>query len=183
MEIPHFLAIGHVCRDLCEGGYRLGGTASYASLTAQRLGLRAAVLTRSNEHGLESFLPDIQVLNLPSATTTTFQNTCSSGRRKQRLHTISDPIDIGDLPKEWRNCPIVLIGPIVHEVEPRHGAAVRGPAQAPPLALPQGAHRSARLRWATQLEAHPPLSPALLSEAWWPPVGPPPPASAPGHPW
>jgi len=126
MATPQFLAIGHVCHDLYEGGHRLGGTASYASLTAQRLGLLAAVLTRSNEHDLESFLPDVRVLNVPSPATTIFQNVYSPGRRKQRLHAISDPIDIGDLPEEWRNCPIVLIGPIVHEVEPRSAKAFSG---------------------------------------------------------
>jgi hypothetical protein len=71
-------------------------------------------------------LPDVQVLNLPSPTTTAFQNVYSSGRRRQHLHAVSDPIDIDDLPEEWRNCPIVLIGPIVHEVESRSAEAFSG---------------------------------------------------------
>ena len=45
-EIPEFLAVGHVTHDHVEAGrIRLGGAALYSSLTAHRLGKRAAVLT------------------------------------------------------------------------------------------------------------------------------------------
>ena len=124
--VPRFLVVGHACRDIHEGGYHLGGTASYASLTAQRLGLQATLLTRSNEHDLTSLLPGVRVLNMPSSVTTTFRNEYSSGRRQQHVHTIAEGIGTNDLPDEWRKCPIVLIGPIVHEVEPQFAKTFTG---------------------------------------------------------
>jgi len=116
--MPQFLVVGHVCHDLHEGGARLGGTAAYASLTAQRLGLKAALLTRSAEQDLTSLLPGVCVLNRPSPVTTTFRNEYLPGRRRQRLHSVAPPIKADDLPQAWRGCPIVLIGPVAQEVEP-----------------------------------------------------------------
>ena len=46
METPEYLSIGHVTRDLlANGGTAAGGTALYTVITAERLGLHAAVLT------------------------------------------------------------------------------------------------------------------------------------------
>jgi hypothetical protein len=116
--VPDFLVVGHVCRDLHESGYRLGGAASYASLTAQRLGLHAAVLTRSAETNLASQLPGVELLNLPSQSTLTFRNEYVGGRRRQHVYSVPNPIPTTDLPPEWANCPIVLLGPLAQEVEP-----------------------------------------------------------------
>lgn len=126
MTAPQFLVIGHVCRDLHEGGHRLGGTAAYASLTAQRLGLRAAALTSSNESDLSSLLPGVDVRNLPSPVTTTFHNIYSQGTRLQHLHYVADEIRMADMPADWFRTPVVLVGPIVHEVAPYFAAAFRG---------------------------------------------------------
>ncbi len=38
---PDYLIMGHITRDLLEDGSRLGGTAVYSSLLAQRLGLNS----------------------------------------------------------------------------------------------------------------------------------------------
>jgi succinate dehydrogenase/fumarate reductase flavoprotein subunit len=75
MTAPDFLAIGHVAKDIVPGGWRLGGTVTHAAVQGQRLGLQAAVVTRSaGDLGLEQLLPDIQVRRIPSETTTTFEN-------------------------------------------------------------------------------------------------------------
>jgi len=43
---PDYVVVGHVTRDLdAQGGWRAGGTATYAALTAARLGVRVGVLT------------------------------------------------------------------------------------------------------------------------------------------
>ena len=47
---PDFLAIGHVTRDLLPGGaFTLGGTVTFAALTARHLGLASAVVTCADE--------------------------------------------------------------------------------------------------------------------------------------
>ena len=43
--MPRLLAVGHVTWDRLKGAEVLGGSASYASLAAQKLGWEAAVLT------------------------------------------------------------------------------------------------------------------------------------------
>ena len=117
--LPQFLVVGHVCRDLQDDGYRLGGTAAYASLTAHRLGLRAAALT-SACHGLDlaALLPGVRVVSIPSTVTTTFENKYQGGKRRQYLHAVAPPIGVDALPAEWRACPAVLLGPVAQEVDP-----------------------------------------------------------------
>lgn len=117
--VPQFLVAGHVCRDLQDDGYRLGGTAAYASLTVQRLGLRAAALTCSCcSVDLASLLPGVQVLNIPSTVTTTFENRYRGGKRQQYLHAVAPAIGVDALPAKWRACPVVLLGPVAQEVDP-----------------------------------------------------------------
>ena len=44
--IPEFLTIGHVTRDVhTDGSFSLGGTVTFAALTAYHLGLVAAIVT------------------------------------------------------------------------------------------------------------------------------------------
>ena len=40
-----YLVLGHITCDVSTDGYRLGGTATYATLTARALGLRVGVVT------------------------------------------------------------------------------------------------------------------------------------------
>ena len=67
---PDFLAIGHITRDLLpDGSWRLGGTVTYAALTAVRLGLRAAIVTSAPPDvlaALDTVLPDIPLSAIPT---------------------------------------------------------------------------------------------------------------------
>ena len=70
------LLIGHVTRDLVSadpnGPYRLGGTVSFAAITALRLGRQPTIVTRAAADTNLAELPaavDLRVL--PSATTST----------------------------------------------------------------------------------------------------------------
>ncbi len=48
-DMPEFLTIGHVTRDLHpDGSFSLGGTVTFAALTTYRLGLVAAMVTRAD---------------------------------------------------------------------------------------------------------------------------------------
>jgi sugar/nucleoside kinase (ribokinase family) len=118
MAPPDFLVVGHLVQDKVAGGYRLGGTAAYASLTAHRLGLRTAILTRAAaDLDLSSLPPDIEVHRLPSPQTTVFENIYSGGHRTQYVWARAKAIAAADVPPELSEARIVLLGPVVAEVE------------------------------------------------------------------
>ncbi len=118
MAPPDFLVVGHLVQDKVAGGYRLGGTAAYASLTAHRLGLRTAILTRAAaDLDLSSLPPDIEVYRLPSPQTTVFENIYSGGHRTQYVWARAQAIAASDVPPELAAARIVLLGPVVAEVE------------------------------------------------------------------
>jgi sugar/nucleoside kinase (ribokinase family) len=118
MAAPDFLVVGHLVQDKVAGGYRLGGTAAYASLTAHRLGLRTAILTRAAaDLDLSSLPPDIEVHRLPSPQTTVFENIYSGGHRTQYVWAKAKTIAAADVPPELSESRIVLLGPVVAEVD------------------------------------------------------------------
>jgi len=115
---PEFVAVGHVTRDLLPGGeHTLGGTVSYAALTASRLGCSAAVFTSGPPAwALSAVLPGIDVHVVPSTHATTFENIYRGAGRQQCVHAVADPLPVGQLPAEWRRTPILLLAPVVHEI-------------------------------------------------------------------
>ena len=116
---PDFLVVGHVTKDLYPDGYHIGGTATYAAITAARLGRRPAVLTRAApDLPLSGALPQVEVLLLPSPVTTTFENVYSPQGRQQVIHAVADPLLCSDVPRDWRRMPIVLLGPLAQEIGP-----------------------------------------------------------------
>ncbi|MBC7224830.1 MAG: ribokinase [Anaerolineae bacterium] len=122
-----FLVVGHICRDVVPGGYRLGGAAAYAAVTALRLGLRPGVVTRAVPQHLDGdLLQGVQVHLLPSQVTTTFENVYRDGRRVQRIHAVAGPIAPDDVPRAWHQVPIALLAPLAQEVHPRLAAMFPG---------------------------------------------------------
>ncbi|MGA7731874.1 MAG: PfkB family carbohydrate kinase [Chloroflexia bacterium] len=122
---PDYLVIGHVSKDLLPGGMgaRAGGTASYSSITAQRLGLQAAIVTAlaPEDEGLldEAREAGVWVCAIPSGGTTTFENVYDSqGRRTQRIGSPAGTIEWSDVPTEWRGASIVHLGPVAQELPP-----------------------------------------------------------------
>lgn len=114
----NFLVIGNITKDVQPDGFTLGGTATYAALTAQRMGRRAAILTRAEAFVAEDGLyTGIDVAVLPSARTTTFRNIYQDGHRIQYVSDVAAPITVDDVPPRWRQAPIVLLGPIAQEVD------------------------------------------------------------------
>ncbi|MGB8345981.1 MAG: PfkB family carbohydrate kinase [Ktedonobacteraceae bacterium] len=117
---PTFLTIGHITNDLHDdGSFSLGGTVTFAAVTAYRLGLAAALVTRADEQliaGLPARLPGIQVAARASPLTTTFTNRYHDGLRTQYLHTRAESILPEDIPLAWRDAPIVLLGPLAQEL-------------------------------------------------------------------
>ena len=117
---PHFLTLGHVACDLHDdGSFTLGGTVSFAALTAYLLGMEAGIITRAAPDFLAllpTLLRGIQLHALPSTETTTFVNTYQNGFRTQFLRSRADTLAPEDLPDNWREASIVLLGPLAQEI-------------------------------------------------------------------
>jgi sugar/nucleoside kinase (ribokinase family) len=157
-EAPDFVAIGHATRDLLpSGSWRLGGTVTFAALTAQRLGLRAAVLTSGPPDllaALRATLPDVALACLPAPDATTYENVYAGGLRTQYLRSRAASISARDLPAAWREARIALLAPLADEVE--HALAAAFP-HALVAATPQG--------WLRRWDASGRVTPGSLDNA------------------
>ncbi len=115
-----FLVIGHVVQDVVPEGYTVGGTTTYSSITARNLGRRPGIVTRlAPDFVLPPVLHDVAVARVSSAQTTTFHNIYHDGHRQQFLLSVADAIQPDDVPAEWRAAPIVHLGPLARELDPR----------------------------------------------------------------
>ncbi len=121
MTSPQFLVVGHAVQDLLSGDdsstWRIGGAAAYASILARNLGLRAAALTAcAADLPLTDLLPDIECQIVPSRRTTQIRNVYGEGGRQQFIPQRATPLTPADLPRDWRQTAIVLLGPVAGEV-------------------------------------------------------------------
>jgi sugar/nucleoside kinase (ribokinase family) len=116
---PDYVVIGHVAKDLTPRGYTVGGTVTYAALTAHRLGYGAGIVT-SHARDLDTFghFNGIDVVNVPTPVTTTFENVYNADQRRQYIHAVAAPIPAAVVPRDWHSSPIVHIGPLAGELAP-----------------------------------------------------------------
>jgi 1D-myo-inositol 3-kinase len=127
-EVPEFLAVGHVTHDHVESGrIRLGGAALYSSLTAHRLGKRAAVLTSLGEDfvGREA-IEGIAVKVVQAPRTSTFRNVYDAGGRVQFVYEEAAFLAPGDLPVNWTRARVAYLCPVLHEFQEDMGEAFTG---------------------------------------------------------
>jgi len=116
-----YLIIGHVTQDRYEKKYVLGGTATYAALTARNLGQQVGVLTSAAfEPGLVDVLYGAQVARVPAEETTRFVNTYGDGSRQQHIEARAELLNAEQLEylPDWRAAGIVHLGPIADELVP-----------------------------------------------------------------
>jgi 1D-myo-inositol 3-kinase len=122
-----YLAIGHLTIDRLVSGNAVGGSAAYSSATAARLGMAAVVLTvAGDEADWRSALPGVDILRVRSPASTSFENRYRRGRRTQRLAALAHDITPDMVPAKWRQCPIVHLAPVAHEVDARFPALFPG---------------------------------------------------------
>src|SRR5215467_6964484 len=116
---PDYLLLGHVTVDrLDEKRVVLGGTATYAALTARNMGARVGVHTSAAyEPGLIETLRRIYVARIPSEFTTCFVNEYQNGKRRQTIESVADKLLYEQVLPEWRNPPIVHLGPLDQEID------------------------------------------------------------------
>ncbi len=113
-----YLVIGHVTRDLTPHGAVLGGTVSYAALTAAVLGLNVGMVTSCSEDFHPEQLAAMKKIVIPASETTTFENVYKSKGRIQRIHHRAALLKARHIPALWRNCPLVHLGPVANEIDP-----------------------------------------------------------------
>ncbi len=168
MPAPGYLVVGHVAKDLlADGGVAAGGTALYSGLTAQQLGVPAAMVTSLAEADRLLLAPadgaGLRYHIHPSDATTTYAFEYTGESRRMYLRARATPLTPADVPADWCDTPILHLGPIADEVDP-HAAW----ADAFPNALigvtPQGWMRA----WDADGAQHPipwTSAPAILDRA------------------
>jgi len=119
MAAPDFVAVGHVTLDHFGDDVRPGGAALYAAVTAHRLGRSAAILTsHGTDFPLDDLPPAIEVVTLEAPATTVFEHAAGEGERAMRVTATASPLAAADLPEDWRAAPVVLLAPVIQEVDP-----------------------------------------------------------------
>ena len=122
---PDLVIVGAASRDITPDdprGWRLGGPATYCSLTAARLGLRVGCLL-----GVDNLAAEAEELAMLDAAGVSlrmarlehgpvFENIEAGGHRRQRWLSASEPIDVGDLPEEWGRVTGWLLAPVAGEL-------------------------------------------------------------------
>jgi 1D-myo-inositol 3-kinase len=118
MSCPDYLVIGHITKDLLDGGFTVGGTVTYSGLTARNLGRRVGVITSASpDFDLKEALPGIEVVSVRSPVTTAFQNIYHNGTRQQFIKAVAGKITAEAIPPQWRHSPIVQLGPLTQELD------------------------------------------------------------------
>jgi len=116
VEPVDYLIIGHITQDITPKGLVIGGTASYASLTAKAFGIKVGIVTACRSDLNLDQLAGIQIARKDSPYTSTFENIYTPAGRIQHVHHVADQIQLDDIPGQWRNAPIVHLGPIAREI-------------------------------------------------------------------
>jgi len=113
-----YLVIGHVTRDLRDETFTIGGTASYAALTARALGCRVGIVTSASpDLNLSQILDDVWITCTPAVATTTFENAYTSAGRRQTLHSLAKTLTPEMRPADWK-VKIIHLGPVARECDP-----------------------------------------------------------------
>ncbi len=118
LEPIDYLMVGHLTIDMTDHGPRLGGTAAYAALTAQALGLRVGIVTSWGQEVQADLLASIPISNYPTDQSTTFENIATPEGRIQFVYHVAPTLNYNLVPDIWRSAPIVHLGPVAQEVEP-----------------------------------------------------------------
>jgi sugar/nucleoside kinase (ribokinase family) len=115
---PEYLCIGHLTIDKTPAGDKIGGTAAYASLTAQAMGLDTALYTTYTQPQLPSLFASIQSEVQVETSMMTFENIYHEEKRTQHLLHTCNPLQLSGIPPQWFDASIIHFGPIFHDIAP-----------------------------------------------------------------
>ncbi|HET9111759.1 MAG TPA: PfkB family carbohydrate kinase [Ktedonobacterales bacterium] len=133
------LIVGHITRDLLpDGGWRPGGAALYAGVTARQLGMRPGIVTSAPPdlcvRAME-ILGDVPMVAVPADEATTYENIYTPTGRVQYVRARARTISAADIPPFWRKCAVALLAPVAGEVAPSLADSLHAPVIG---AAPQG---------------------------------------------
>ncbi len=111
-----YLIIGHLTTDLTSRGPLPGGTAAYSALTAQAMGLEVGIITAGKQEDDLSHLSGIEIIQIPSKTSTVFENRYTNAGRRQILKQRAADITFQIIPDKWKQTPIIHLAPVAQEV-------------------------------------------------------------------
>ncbi len=115
---PDILLAGHIVRDITPSGWRAGGGVTYAAVQARRFGLSVAVVTScAPDIDPQDIVSGVEWRVIPSKETTSFENVYDDGHRTQRVLSRAEPIRASDIPADWLDAPLVLLCPVIGEVD------------------------------------------------------------------
>lgn len=171
MNQPELLAIGHVTWDVSGHAHAQtlpGGAASFAAITAGRLGVQASIITScaDDDYPFDKLIPNNQedrLTNVQSHNTTTFKNIYDAhGHRQQHLISRAANITLDQVPEKWLAPEMLFIAPLTQEISadclswftPRVSCIV-----------PQGWLREWELPLPSRVRINPKL-PAGISHGW-----------------
>jgi sugar/nucleoside kinase (ribokinase family) len=118
------LLIGHTSNDLTPLGSCLGGTVSFAGLTLHALGCEVRIVTSAGPELDLGPLHSMDLACIPAPTSTTFVNRYTGRDRLQTIEGRAKQLELQHVPDAWRQCQLLLLGPIANEVEPGIAAGV-----------------------------------------------------------
>jgi len=124
--VPELVVVGAASRDHVADdtrGWRLGGTATYASLAVAALGVRVGCVLGVDEQAASArelrVLEEagVQLRRVPLACGPVFENIEVDGHRRQRWMSESDGIPSAALPAGWGSANAWLLGPVAGELD------------------------------------------------------------------
>jgi len=130
------VVVGAASRDIDatdSRGWRLGGTVTYASLTAARLGLHVRALMGVDSQAAHAHELDVlrsagvELHLVPLAHGPAFDNRQSPTGRQQHVLSPSDQLPFDALPGAWRSPTAALLGPVAGELGTEWAAAFDRP--------------------------------------------------------
>ncbi len=111
-----YLLIGHITVDLTPRGPVIGGSVSYAALTARAMGLKVGIVTEFGNELPLTDLDGIQIISGNSTRSTTFENVYTPDGRIQYLRFAAPKINFDLVPEIWKKSKIIHIAPVAQEV-------------------------------------------------------------------
>jgi sugar/nucleoside kinase (ribokinase family) len=119
LSYPDVVIVGHICQDILpDGDLSLGGSVSFASVAALRMGCRVGVVTSASpDLDLAPELPGAEIACHLSEATTVFENIYLETGRRQIIHQRADELTCEHVPPEWRRAPMAYLGSIDRELD------------------------------------------------------------------
>lgn len=171
MNQPELLAIGHVTWDVSNHAHAQtlpGGAASFATITAGRLGIQASIITScaDDDYPFDKLIPtnrEDRLANVQSHNTTTFKNIYDThGHRQQHLISRAANITLHHVPEKWPAPEMLFVAPLTQEI-PTDCLSWFTPRVS--CIVPQGWLREWDLPLPSRIRINPKL-PAGISRGW-----------------